>query len=199
MCARLHSQEYGLRAIVIPHGHTNLEQWSTARTVRPQLRGVGFVYMWPKSLPHGADLRMLTRVVCSLNATFYVVKAAGGKPMHVSALPCPNASSISVLSAERRRAADEESGAPRIAGAEVLARTLRGQCAANQTRRWRPLRAYPPMSDIAEFPQAPPRAIRSPRPLLALFLPSPSPPPTPPLTLYPPHTLSLLPLSASVL
>lgn len=64
---------WGHIAVVLPHPHGNLGGWSVADSVRPHVRGVGFVVQDSKNMPKGGDMRMLFLACCRANTTLYSV------------------------------------------------------------------------------------------------------------------------------
>lgn len=70
----------GLRAVVMPHPHGNVNGWGVDRGFphRP-LRGVGFVVDdLEKNLPEARDLNWIRSACCRANATLYVVHTKNG-------------------------------------------------------------------------------------------------------------------------
>ena len=77
---------WGHLGVVLPHPHGNLGGWGVADTVRPRVRGVGFVVQDNKNMPTREDLRGIMRACCRVNATLYLVASKGSsleiKPMN---------------------------------------------------------------------------------------------------------------------
>jgi hypothetical protein len=62
-------------AVVLPHPHGNLGAWGIADSVRPQIRGVGFVVQDAKNMPTRADMNTIVAACCRANVTLYLVSS----------------------------------------------------------------------------------------------------------------------------
>ena len=83
---------HGVAAVALPHSHGNVGEWSVARSVRPQVRGVAMVYEALQSQPTPEDLRDLTAAVCRMNATLWLIHTS--HKWDVQARPCPQGSPL---------------------------------------------------------------------------------------------------------
>lgn len=81
---------WGHVAVVLPHPHGNLGAWSVAESVRPRLRGVGFVVADSKNMPTREDVRRMQRATCRANVTFYVVSSHTKGGLSISPYMHPN-------------------------------------------------------------------------------------------------------------
>ena len=119
---------WGHTAVVLPHSHGNLGQWSVARGVRPSVRGVGFVVSVrdllestrtlaarpltsmtrmglvlqdPKNMPSREDMTEIVRACCRANATLYVI-GSGKDGLRLKPQNCSDSSDGLALSREHR-------------------------------------------------------------------------------------------------
>ena len=89
---------HGLRSIVLPHPHGNLNAWSVSRGVRARVSGVGLLMgdPWRNQLPRD-DAEAMTAVACGLNLTLMTMLSMPGRPVQYHPRFCPNASAAAWL------------------------------------------------------------------------------------------------------
>lgn len=115
------ARKYGLRAIVLPHPHGNLNGWNVMPRVRPRALGLGLLLgdAW-RNQPPKPDLEAFTAVACAAGLRMTIVDSPPGRGISYRYKPCPNASSGSralreAWSREHRRGARGERGERRPA------------------------------------------------------------------------------------
>lgn len=85
---------YGMRAVVLPHPHGNLNAWglNLSRPVRPRLVGIGLLLgdAW-RNRPLPDELDAVAAIGCALNISVQYVFSQPGRRLKYENVPCPNA------------------------------------------------------------------------------------------------------------
>jgi hypothetical protein len=86
------ARHFGLRSIVLPHPHGNLNGWGIPHSnVRPRPQNIGFLVgdAWRNS-PRKEEGEALSAVICALNLTLTYVYSAPMRRILARRYPCPN-------------------------------------------------------------------------------------------------------------
>ena len=124
-------QAQGVRSVVLPHSHGNLNGWNEGKSigVREHIRGVGFLIGDRRNLPDRFAMELLTTACCAANATLWLISSAPGWPTAFEQQSCPNATRMIRL----RRSWAYGNRPPRGACQGVVASVGMGSCSAAPT------------------------------------------------------------------